>query len=121
MDIIIAFGSNLRQLDLNFDKVAMCNEYQLWQNLSKLTKPRLVFIHAQEYTYVYAENLDEWLGVNAKFNVTGLILLLKTCTKLKRFRFRCWSNAEDITTKDEKEQIRIVVADKSSSLSFVVK
>lgn len=58
--------------------------------------------------------------VDTKLNVNGLNWLLETCTKLKKLNLLCHSNAEDITTEVEKEQIRTVVAEKSFKQSFGV-
>lgn len=102
MSTIVEFGSNLRYLYTNFTGGALINNHQFWQNLAKLTKLRSLSMF-----------VDVGVRRNEMLNANGIYLLLKRCTKLKYFRFDCNSNVADITTKDEKEQIRKLVAHKS--------
>lgn len=121
---IVEIGSNLKKLHVGINRVDQIYDIWFWQTLASLTQLEYLYVHAKEFDYTdcYSEDPGEvgggWLNTN--LNVEGLLLVLKTCTKLKYFRFRCYSNAETITSECEDEQIRKVVADKTDGSLYAV-
>lgn len=112
LDTVLEFGIKLKKLNVCFDDVAVLDDYEFWNNLAKLTKLRSLVIE-DFFNFVS-------LVTPVKLNVNGLTLLLETCTKLKYFKLCYHSNGENIT-KDEKEQIRNLMADRSFRQSYEVK
>lgn len=122
MDTIVEFGLNLTELSIDFGEGAdnaTFKYYTFWQHLSKLTNLRSLSIVGCGLR-LGVPGMRDIAMANSNNDIIGLCLVLRNCTKLKYFRFSCKSRANDITTEGEKEQIRSIVANKSSRQLFVV-
>lgn len=79
----------------------------MWEHLAKLTKLRELHIRVCKWEDKenYAEDLmgnQFHLVLDAKLNVDGLISVIKSCTKLKKFEFN-WLSSDGATGEEKNE------------------
>lgn len=99
--IFVEFGLNLKKLEIRLCQLVLSEDYQFWQNLAKLTKLRSLELSGRQLAYNDHDYYGEISGkevVIKKLNVNGLVLVLKTCTKLKHFYFICPAEALAVKT-----------------------
>lgn len=113
IDTLAVFGFDLQRLYIAINKKHVIDDHQFWQNLAKLTELRTLAVLGQ-----LNQELENDCEVDTKLDVNGFILLLISCTKLNYIHLYCKYGADDITTEEEKERIRYVVADRSLAVEF---